>query len=111
MTIAQRIAAELNIKDAQATAAIDLLDEGASVLLKMNAIYPMLPMFPNQALAIAVLSYDGRIFWGFNSDWDALPDVHNLVEGIGLYWHFVDIIWILLVFVIYILPQLGGGSA
>ena len=50
---------------------------------KMNAIYPMLPMFPNQALAIAVLSYDGRIFWGFNSDWDALPDVHNVVEGIG----------------------------
>jgi hypothetical protein len=49
---------------------------------KMSAIYPMLPMFPNQALAIAVLSYDGRIFWGFNSDWDALPDVHNIVEGI-----------------------------
>ena len=31
MTIAQRIAAELSIKNAQATAAIDLLDEGASV--------------------------------------------------------------------------------
>jgi diacylglycerol O-acyltransferase len=50
---------------------------------KMNAIYPMMPLFPNQALAIAVVSYDGRVFWGFNSDWDALPDVHNLVEGIG----------------------------
>jgi len=50
---------------------------------KMNTIYPMMPLFPNQALAIAVLSYDGRVFWGFNSDWDALPDVHNLVEGIG----------------------------
>lgn len=50
---------------------------------KMTAIYPMLPMFPNQALAIAVLSYDGRIFWGFNSDWDSLPDVHNIVEGIA----------------------------
>jgi WS/DGAT/MGAT family acyltransferase len=49
---------------------------------KMTAIYPMMPLFPNQALGIAVLSYDGRIFWGFNSDWDALPDVHNLVEGI-----------------------------
>jgi hypothetical protein len=23
------------------------------------------------------------VFWGFNSDWDALPDVHNVVEGIG----------------------------
>jgi len=50
---------------------------------KMTAIYPMMPLFPNQALAIAVLSYDGKVFWGFNSDWDALPDVHNLVEGVG----------------------------
>jgi diacylglycerol O-acyltransferase len=50
---------------------------------KMTAIYPMMPLFPNQALAIAVLSYDGKVFWGFNSDWDALPDVHNVVEGIG----------------------------
>ena len=48
----------------------------------MTAIYPMAPLFPNQALGIAVLSYDGRVFWGFNSDWDALPDVHNIVEGI-----------------------------
>jgi WS/DGAT/MGAT family acyltransferase len=50
---------------------------------KMTGIYPMAPLFPNQALGIAVLSYDGKIFWGFNSDWDALPDVHNVVEGIG----------------------------
>jgi diacylglycerol O-acyltransferase len=51
---------------------------------KMTAIYPMMPLFPNQALGIAVLSYDGRVFWGFNSDWDSLPDVHNLVEGVGV---------------------------
>jgi diacylglycerol O-acyltransferase len=50
---------------------------------KLNAIYPMMPLFPNQALALAVVSYDGRVFWGFNSDWDALPDVHDLVEGVG----------------------------
>jgi hypothetical protein len=50
---------------------------------EMTAIYPMLPMFSNQALAVAVLSYNGKVFWGFNSDWDALPDVHNVVEGIG----------------------------
>ena len=50
---------------------------------QMQAIYPMMPLFPNQALALAVLSYNGKVFWGFNSDWDALPDVHNVVEGIG----------------------------
>ena len=50
---------------------------------QMQAIYPMMPLFPNQALALAVLSYNGKVYWGFNSDWDALPDVHNVVEGIG----------------------------
>ena len=50
---------------------------------KMTALYPMAPLFPNQALGIAVLSYDGKVFWGFNSDWDALPDVHDVVEGVG----------------------------
>ncbi len=50
---------------------------------EMTAIYPMLPMFSNQALAVAVLSYNGKVYWGFNSDWDALPDVHNIVEGVG----------------------------
>lgn len=50
---------------------------------ELRAIYPMMPLFPNQALSIAVLSYNGQVFWGYNSDWDALPDVHNLVEGVG----------------------------
>lgn len=50
---------------------------------KLLAIYPMMPLFPNQALSVAVLSYNGDVFWGFNSDWDSLPDVHNVVEGIG----------------------------
>ena len=49
---------------------------------KMTAIYPMIPLFPNQALGIAVLSYDGQVYWGFNSDWDSLPDVHDLVEAV-----------------------------
>jgi len=49
---------------------------------QMQAIYPMMPLFPNQALSVAVLSYNGKVYWGFNSDWDALPDVHNVVEGI-----------------------------
>ena len=36
---------------------------------------------------------------------------HVAVEAVHYYWHFVDVVWILLVIVIYILPQLGGGSA
>jgi cytochrome c oxidase subunit 3 len=32
-------------------------------------------------------------------------DNHNLVEGMGLYWHFVDIIWIFLFPLLYLLGR------
>jgi WS/DGAT/MGAT family acyltransferase len=49
----------------------------------MRACFPLVPLFQNQALGVALFSYDGRIYWGFNADWDALPDLHDLVEGVG----------------------------
>jgi hypothetical protein len=48
------------------------------------APYPMVPLYSNQALGIALLSYCGGLFWGFNSDWDRLPDLHDLVEDFAL---------------------------
>ncbi len=48
----------------------------------MRAVYPLVPLSRNQALGIALFSYDGGLFWGFNSDWDAMPDLHDLVEAV-----------------------------
>jgi WS/DGAT/MGAT family acyltransferase len=48
----------------------------------MRACYPLVPLYQNQALGIALFSYDNRLFWGFNADWDALPDLHDLVEAV-----------------------------
>lgn len=31
---------------------------------------------------IALFSYAGRLHWGFNADWDALPDLHGLVQAV-----------------------------
>ncbi len=50
---------------------------------QMLACYPLVPLYQNQALGIALFSYDGRLHWGFNADWDALPDLHDLVEAVG----------------------------
>ncbi len=50
---------------------------------RLRAIYPMMPLFSNQALGVAVISYAGGVSWGFNSDWDTLPDLHDLVVGVG----------------------------
>lgn len=49
---------------------------------RMLASYPLVPLFENNALGIALFSYDGRVYWGFNADRDALPDLHDLVLAI-----------------------------
>jgi len=46
-----------------------------------RAVYPLVPLYRNQALGIALFSYNGKLFWGFNADWDAVPDLHELVEA------------------------------
>jgi len=42
--------------------------------------YPLVPIMANQALSIALLSYAGELYWGFNADLDAIADLHDLVE-------------------------------
>jgi diacylglycerol O-acyltransferase len=49
---------------------------------RMQNCYPLVPLFRGQALGVAVFSYDGRLYWGFNADWDAVPDLHELVEAV-----------------------------
>jgi WS/DGAT/MGAT family acyltransferase len=49
---------------------------------RMTACYPLVPLFANQALGVALFSYGGRIYWGFNADWDAVPDLHELVDAV-----------------------------
>ncbi|MBW2420207.1 MAG: wax ester/triacylglycerol synthase family O-acyltransferase [Deltaproteobacteria bacterium] len=41
--------------------------------------YPLVPLFADQNVGIALVSYDGGLFWGFNADWDGVPDLHALV--------------------------------
>lgn len=51
---------------------------------RMLESYPMVPLMANEALNIALFSYQDALYWGFNSDWDALPDLHEFVESIPL---------------------------
>jgi len=43
--------------------------------------YPQVPLFENQGLGIALFSYAGKLCWGFNADWDLVPDLHEIVEA------------------------------
>lgn len=40
--------------------------------------YPTVPLFEYQGLGIATFSYDGKLFWGLNADWDLVPDLHEI---------------------------------
>jgi WS/DGAT/MGAT family acyltransferase len=49
---------------------------------RMLACYPVVPLFKNQGLGVALFSYDGRLHWGFNADWDVVPDLHDLATAV-----------------------------
>jgi len=49
-------------------------------------IYPVVPLAKNQALGVATFSYNGSLYWGFNSDWDRVPDLHDLALAVGTHF-------------------------
>ncbi len=48
---------------------------------RLQEMFPMVPLAANQALGIAIMSYDGQLNFGLNADYDALPDVERLAAG------------------------------
>jgi len=47
---------------------------------RMDEAYPVVPLFVNQGLGIALFSYDGRLQWGINGDWDLMPDIEQFAR-------------------------------
>ncbi len=47
------------------------------------AAFPLVPLYENQALGIALLSYAGGLFWGLSSDWDRIADLHDVALGLA----------------------------
>jgi hypothetical protein len=48
----------------------------------MRAVYPLVPLNQNQAVGVAVFSYNGVLYWGLNADYDEVPDLHELARGV-----------------------------
>jgi len=42
--------------------------------------HPHVPLFDNQGLGIALLSYDGRLSLGLVADWDVVPDLAQVAD-------------------------------
>jgi hypothetical protein len=45
-------------------------------------VWPIVPLAAEHAIALAVLSYDGELFFAFNADRDAVPDLDVVLKGI-----------------------------
>jgi len=46
---------------------------------RLRVLYPVVPLARRQALGIAVMSYDGHLGFGLLGDYDALPDLEDIV--------------------------------
>lgn len=48
----------------------------------MVAGHPHVPLFDNQGLGIALLSYDGRLSFGLVADWDVVHDLAEVADSV-----------------------------
>ena len=51
---------------------------------RMIRFYPVVPLAHNQALGIAIMSYDGRLAFGLLGDYDAMGDLEALADDLGV---------------------------
>jgi len=47
----------------------------------LRSTYPLVPLWRGHGVGIALFSYLGRIFWGFNADYDLMPDLGVFVPA------------------------------
>jgi diacylglycerol O-acyltransferase len=53
-----------------------------SVGSRLLAIYPKVPLIPGGGLGIALFSYEGKLCWGFNADYQLVPDLRDFVADL-----------------------------
>ncbi len=44
--------------------------------------YGKVPLGDNGGLGVAILSYDGKLYWGLNADFDLVPDLPRFTEAV-----------------------------
>ncbi len=49
---------------------------------KLVATYPLVPLWAGHGAGVALFSYAGTMYWGFNADWDIVEDLDEFVDCI-----------------------------
>jgi len=50
---------------------------------RLLAMYPVVPLIPGGGLGVALFSYEGKLCWGFNGDFELVPDLTSFVDDIA----------------------------
>lgn len=71
-----------------------------SVGARLLGLYPVVPLLPGGGVGIALFSYEGKLCWGFNVDYELVPDLPALVGDVATAFeqlraaavtHFIDV--------------------
>jgi hypothetical protein len=49
---------------------------------RLRAFYPKVPLVANTALGVAIMSYDGGVYFGLLGDYDAMADLEELADDV-----------------------------
>jgi WS/DGAT/MGAT family acyltransferase len=50
---------------------------------RLEAIWPLVPLAAAHAVGLAVVSYDGRMFFALNADHDTVPEAEEFAQGVA----------------------------
>ena len=50
---------------------------------RLLGMYPVVPLLPGSGLGVALFSYEGKLCWGFNGDFELVPDLGSFVEDVA----------------------------
>jgi diacylglycerol O-acyltransferase len=51
---------------------------------RLLGLYPSVPLLPGGGLGVALFSYEGKLCWGFNADYELVPDLADFVGDLGV---------------------------
>lgn len=53
---------------------------------RLLGLYPIVPLLPGGGLGVALFSYEGKLCWGFNADYELVPNLAEFVDDVS--WSF-----------------------
>jgi hypothetical protein len=51
---------------------------------RLLGLYPLVPLLPGGGLGVALFSYEDRLCWGFNGDYEIVPDLPAFVDDVRI---------------------------